>query len=357
MFTQPYGWFKVVNVVMLEESLGPAVAEWLSHMIPDAQPPWSCERITGGYSMFTYRLNDSAGQAWVLRHPPAGNRSGGAHSTDREARVMSALAGSAVPVPTVRAIGTDADPLGLPCHVTDFVAGYVLSDFDAAVSNLAPAAIRTASIEIVRALADLHSVDPDEVGLGDFAPRDDYVGRQLHRWTTMVLGSDQRGMAALAEGLMEMADVLTANVPANPASSIVHGDYRLGNAIVDETGGVRAILDWELATLGDPLADLGLLAAFWNPPARAMLGVRMPTAAPNAISLEEVLDRYVAATGADLSMFWFYEAFSAWRLACTAFRARMRYASGAMNDNAGASRFEVTCAAWTDIAGQALAAR
>lgn len=270
---------------------------------------------------------------------------------------MSALAASAVPVPAVRVIGTDADPLGLPCHVTDFVPGYVLSDFDAAVSNLAPAAIHTASIEIVRVLADLHSVSPDEVGLGDFAARDDYVARQLHRWTTMVLGADQPGLAALAEGLLQLADVLKANVPANPASSIVHGDYRLGNVIVDDTGAVRAVLDWELATLGDPLADLGLLAAFWNPPARAMLGVRMPTAAPNAICLQEALDRYVAATGADLSMFWFYESFSAWRLACTAFRARMRYASGAMNDNSDVSRFEVTCTAWTDIAGQALAAR
>lgn len=342
---------------MLDEMLGGELGAWMSAALPESRPPWSSERISGGYSMLTYRVVDSVGQCWVLRFPPKGNTSGGAHDTSREARVMSALRDTAVPVPTVRVVGSSADPLGVPSHVTDFVAGYVLGDAEAAARYLSPEALRTASVDIVASLAKLHSVDPDEVGLGDFAPRGHYLGRQLHRWRSIVHDAGAREVDSLARDLLDLADILEADLPPEVGARIVHGDYRLGNAIVDDGGRVQALLDWELATLGDPLADLGLLVSFWEPPARAMVGVEMPTTAPGAISVDEALKLYAQFTGTNLDGFDFYRVFCAWRLACTGFRARSRYASGAMDDDRGVTRFIEACAAWIDIARQALRQR
>ncbi|BBZ15606.1 phosphotransferase family protein [Mycobacterium branderi] len=341
----------------LQQMLGSELGTWLSKALPESRPPWSCERIAGGYSMLTYRLTDTAGQCWVLRFPPAGNSSGRAHDTDREARMMNALHNSAVPVPTVRIVGTAEDPLGVPCHVTDFVPGHVLGDADSAARCLSPEAIRDASVNIVTALVELHAVDPDEVGLADFAPRANYLERQLRRWQSVLDAAAAPEVASLAADLTDIAEWLEAGIPSEAAPRIVHGDYRLGNAIVDDNGGIRALLDWELTTLGDPLADLGLLAAFWAPPPRAMLGVRMPTTAPGAIGVDEALELYAKKTGSDVDDFAFYRVFSAWRLACTAFRARARYASGAMDDSADTARFVDACTAWIEIAHQAMNAR
>lgn len=340
-----------------KQLLEPDVLSWLSEALPESCPPWTWERISGGYSMLTYRLFDHEGRSWVLRLPPSGEKSGRAHDTDREARVMTALGDTAVPVPRVRVVGSQADPLGVPCHITDFVTGYVLNDLDAAVGHLSPKAIHAASVDIVCVLAQLHAVDPDEVGLRDFGPRSNYVERQLRRWKSVVAESCTPEVEVLGADLASLAEHLEAHIPKSGVARVVHGDFRLGNAIVGDDGTVRAVLDWEMSTLGDPMADLGLLAAFWDPPSRAMLGVRMPTAASDAIDVDAALRLYADMTGSDLDGFWFYRVFSAWRLACTAFRARKRYASGAMGDDSGASRFVETCTDWAQMAHEALAAQ
>lgn len=331
----------------LDHSLSPAVTDWLRKVLPDTEPPFTLERISGGYSMLTYRLDDSAGHGWVLRRPPAGHRSGGAHDTAREAKVMAALAGSAVPVPRVAAVGTESDPLGVPCHITDFVPGYVVADAESAQRHLSEAALRTASEQIVTALAELHAVDPDAVGLGDFGPRQQYLARQLRRWRSIVADATTPETADAAAELNALADLLERRAPADTSVRIVHGDYRLGNAIVDDHGTLRAVLDWELASLGDPLADLATLVVFWDPPVEAMLGERMPTLAPGAISVDEAIDRYREVAGVDLDDFWYYRTFAAWRLACTGMRARARYASGAMQDDSGdLNRFTTASDSW-----------
>lgn len=342
-------------VLRLNREVPPKLTDWLVTVLPEATPPFECARVSGGYSMLTYRLSDRDGRCWVLRHPPAGNRSGRAHDTDREARVMGALAGTAVPVPRVRAVGTSSDPLGLPCHVTDFVPGHVLGDAATAERLLAPDAMHTASIRIVEALATLHSVDPDTVGLGDFGRREGYVSRQLRRWRSVVETARTPETTGLAEDIRDIADLLDRNLPPDNSVRIMHGDFRLGNAIVGDDGEVRAILDWELSSLGDPLADLATLAAFWHPSPEAMLGERMPTTVPSAIGADDVLARYQAGTGTDLSGFWFYETFASWRLACTALRAYMRYASGAMGDSADLTRFTTACASWIAHARKTMA--
>jgi aminoglycoside phosphotransferase (APT) family kinase protein len=342
----------------LDHPLSPAVTDWLRGVLPDAEPPLACERISGGYSMLTYRLTDRRGRCWVLRRPPAGHRAGRAHDTAREARVMTALAGTGVPVPAVVAVGVESDPLGVPCHITDFVDGYVLADAESAQRHLDRGAIRTACEQIVTGLARLHRIDPDAVGLGEFGPRRDYLARQLRRWRAVVADAAAGDTAAAAAELTVLADLLERTAPADTAIRIVHGDYRLGNAIVDSAGGLRAVLDWELASLGDPLADLATLVAFWDPPADAMLGVRMPTLAPGAIGVEEVIARYRDRTDADLSGFWYYRTFAAWRLACTALRARARYASGAMrDDSADLTRFATAADSWISAAEHAVAQR
>ncbi|MFC0529984.1 phosphotransferase family protein [Phytohabitans kaempferiae] len=334
----------------LDAAVPPAVADWLARGLPESEPPFTAERIAGGYSMLTYRVTDRSGNAWVLRHQPAGRHEGGAHDTGREARAMSALHGTPVPVPRVRMVGTAADPLGLACHVTDFVDGHVLADDGVATRLLDPPALRHASLESARTLAALHTVDPDEVGLGDLGPRGAYLQRQLHRWRSVIARAATGEAAPQAERLARIADELERRMPRDDRSRVVHGDYRLGNAIVGPDGGIRAVLDWELVTLGEPLADLGLLAAFWDPPAEAMLGVRPATAAPGAASLDEALDRYAELTGADLDDFDFHYRMACWRVAGTALRGLSRYRSGVMNADFDTSRFVRACDAWIERA-------
>jgi aminoglycoside phosphotransferase (APT) family kinase protein len=327
-----------------------AVGDWLARGLPESEPPFTAERVAGGYSMLTYRVTDRSGNAWVLRHRPAGRHDDGAHDTGREARAMSALYRTPVPVPRVRLVGGAGDPLGLPCHVTDFVDGHVLADASVAIRLLDPPALRRASLEVVATLAALHAVDPDEVGLGDLGPRGAYLQRQLHRWRSVIARSSSGEAAPRAARLEKIAEELARRMPRDDRARVVHGDYRLGNAIVGADGGIRAVLDWELVTLGEPLADLGLLAAFWDPPAEAMLGVRLATSAPGAADLDEALAHYAGLTGADLDDFDFHYRMACWRVAGTALRALNRYRSGVMNDDFDTSRFVVACDAWIELA-------
>jgi aminoglycoside phosphotransferase (APT) family kinase protein len=341
----------------LAHEVPPALAQWLARALPEAEPPLRFTRIAGGFSMLTWRFDDQAGHSWVLRHRPPGTHQGRAHDTAREARAIGSLGGTAVPVPRLRAVGTDDDPLGLSCHVTDFVPGYVLADYRDASSYVTPQALAVASRDIVAALAALHAVEPDAVGLGDLGPRAGYVQRQFRRWSGVVDGLTFRDDTSTAELFQVTGDQLRRLMPPDHAGGIVHGDYRLGNAIAGDDGTIRAILDWELVTLGDPLADVGMMAAFWNPPADAMLGTRMPTTAPGAISVEQALEHYARLSGADLDGIAFYQAFAGWRLAATGLRSWARYESGAMGEAYDTSRFVTAATAWLDYARRLLARR
>lgn len=336
----------------LETEIPAPVREWLAQALVEAQPPFAVTRIEGGYSMLTYRLTDRAGRAWALRHAPPGRHAGGAHDAGREARAMAALEPTAVPVPRVRAVGTVDDPLGLPCHVTDFVEGHVLSDADTATRLLRPAALQAACYGIVATLADLHSVDPDAVGLGDLGPRHSYLRRQLSRWSKVIAASAEGEAASRSAQLAAIADDLQARLPQRDRCRIVHGDYRLGNAIVGSDGSIRAVLDWELVTLGEPLADLGLVMAFWDPPAEAMLGARPATSAPGTIDLRQALEHYAQCSGDDLADLDFHYRLACWRLAATAVRALHRYRSGVMNDDLDTTPFVAACDAWIELAHQ-----
>ena len=301
------------------------VTGWLAEHLSGLQPPLTFSLIAGGHSNLTYRFVDRAGTAYVLRRPPLGHVLESAHDMGREHRIISALAGSAVPVPATHALCDDAAVNGAPFYVMGFVDGAVLHDAQAAAALSAEQ--RTAlGFHVIDVLADLHKVDPDAVGLGQLGRKEGYIARQLKRW-------NKQWAASKTEEIPEMETVsalLDEKMPEQVGAGIVHGDYRLGNMIV-AGGRIQAVLDWELCTLGDPLADVGYLLNNWIMPGEDPNGV-VPTTAGDFPDREALLERYAKASGRDLSGINYYRAFSHWRLAAINQGVYKRYLVGAMGE-------------------------
>ncbi len=240
----------------------PAVVGWLDRHAPGAIGPNPAARlIAGGRSNLTYRLDDGERQI-VLRRPPLGHVLATAHDMAREHRIIGALAGTAVPVPEVLALCTDPEVTGAPFYAMSYIEGLVVRTDSAGLDG---AARHELAASMMTALADLHEVDVEQVGLTDFGRPEGFMGRQLRRWSAQLEASRSRDLP----GVDELRDALAARPPADGTSGIVHGDFRLDNLIVappdaPDRLAVRAVLDWEMATLGDPLSDLGLLLAYWD---------------------------------------------------------------------------------------------
>ena len=217
-----------------------------------------------------------------------------------------------MPVPPALGLCTDETVNGAPFYVMGFVDGVVLDTPDkaAALSSDAPA---PPADDLIDVLAALHAVDVDAVGLGDLARRDGYIERQLKRWTTQWEKSKTRELPAIDE---VAAPARAPRVPEQQGTAIVHGDYRFGNCLVDPaTGRIAAVLDWELCTLGDPLADVGYLGVYWTDSGQVPRRANDPTAAGGFPTKAALLERYAASTGRDVSDIDYYVAFSSWRLA------------------------------------------
>jgi aminoglycoside phosphotransferase (APT) family kinase protein len=319
--------------------LGP-VTSWLSANVAGAVAPFSFELIAGGRSNLTYRVTDAAGHAYALRRPPVSHVLATAHDMTREHTVISALQTTDVPVPRTLALCTDPDVNGAPFYVMSFVDGHILRD-EAASAALSEEVRAHASESLVDTLARLHAVDVDSVGLGEFARREGYIARQLKRWHGQFEQSTLDGRPGPA--VIDRAwEVLSAKIPEQQGASIVHGDYRLDNTVLDDRGDVIAILDWEICTLGDPLADLGLLLVYWHEAGdanQAVLGVA-PTALPGFATRAQLVERYAAASGRDVSAVPYYQAFGIWKLACILQGVYVRYAGGAAaGDRSGVDQF------------------
>src|SRR5919107_1740796 len=300
-----------------------------------ADDRWSSctvELIAGGKSNLTYRVDSPAGSA-VLRRPPLGHVLPTAHDMVREHTVMSALAGTPVPVPRMLHLCTDPEVLGQPFYVMERVEGHVCREALPAGYADEPAQRRAIGEGLVDVLAALHAVDPAAVGLGEFGRPEGYLERQVRRWVkqwdaTRIEGHDD---------LDFLAGDLAADVPRTQRHTVVHGDYRLDNTILDPAtpGRIAAVLDWEMSTLGDPLADVGILLGYWSQADDA--GARTEAlVVPAATVLEgfptraEVAELYAARTGLDLTPLPWYAAFAAFKLAvvCAGIVARVR--GGAM---------------------------
>ena len=310
------------------------VTRWLVGHVSRLVPPVNFDLISGGRSNLTYRLTDSVGAVYALRRPPTGGVLATAHDMSREWRFISAMAPTAVPVAEPLAYCADADVTGAEFYVMEYVDGQVLSDRDAGLA-LAPEDRATAGEQVIDVLVALHALDPAEVGLEGLVRRTGYVERQLRRWHAQVHAPETaehtspQGLALLDE----VHGLLARRVPAQ-GIGIVHGDFRPGNMAFGPGGTVRAVFDWELATTGDPMADLGWLASTWQDPGDEVPPTTPgPSTAPGFPSRAEMVARYARASGRDVSNLSYWVAFCRWRSACIGAGVRARYVSGRMADD------------------------
>jgi aminoglycoside phosphotransferase (APT) family kinase protein len=339
-----------------------AVSAWLLANVAGLRPPFEFALISGGRSNLTYAVTDAAGRRIVLRRPPISHVLPTAHDMGREHRIISALRDTPVPVPAALGYCADEAVNGRPFYVMEFVDGYVLRGPAEAEAALGEAARMTAGNDLVDVLVAIHDLDVEAIGLGDLARHDGYIERQLRRWHRQFGQSQQQareiGVYRPVPLVDEVHDLLAGRVPAQQGTALVHGDYRLDNTVVSAEGRVRAVLDWELCTLGDALADVGTLMAYWGSrpePGAVTDRLRLAaTALPGFPSRADVAERYAARSGREVTNLAFYLAFAQWKLACIGEGVFVRYAASAMGTDG--SDAAAIGQAVEDRARQALAA-
>ena len=245
----------------------------------------------------------------------------------REHKIIAALRTTPVPVPPALGFCDDLAVNGAPFYVMGFVPGHVIRDRVTAEALLTPAARARAGFSLAETLAAIHAVDVDAVGLGDLGRKEGYLARQLKRWYGQWNSQKTRELPAVDR----VHDVLVDRIPEQHGASVVHGDYRLDNCMVDDDGEVIAVLDWEICTLGDPLADVGLLLVYHTGPDDEPSAWTSPaTTAPGFPNRAELVERYAAVSGRDVSNIDVYVAFAFWKLACILEGVYARYLGGAL---------------------------
>lgn len=304
------------------------VEAWMAAHTRELTPPFAWYKLEGGHSNLTYKLVDGTGRMAVIRRPPQGELLPKAHDMGREWAIISAL--GATPVPVARAIAFCEDPsvTGVHFYVMGLVDGQPLYTADD-TERLMPLALRErAAHSFIDVLADLHAVDPDQVGLSDLGKKDDYVGRQLktwyRSWTSSIAGAqfdDQRAH--------HLQKYFLEHLPEQGPARVVHGDYGTHNCLFGADCRVAAVVDWEISTLGDPLADLAYALNQWTEPCEPT-GPRgqRPTQLPGFPSRAELAARYAARSGRDLSRLDYYIGFNHWKSACIVHGVYARYLEG-----------------------------
>jgi aminoglycoside phosphotransferase (APT) family kinase protein len=302
----------------------PRLAAYLEAALPEPPAgPLTGELIAGGKSNLTYRVTDGR-SVWAVRRPPLGHVLPTAHDMTREFRVLSALAGTPVPVPRVSLLCAEEEVLGAPFYLMEYVDGTVLRD-PAQTAALPAATVAGLAARLVEVLAALHAVDPAAVGLGDFGRPEGFLRRQVARWHTQWERSKTRELPALEELATGLAD----SVPDSGLVGIVHGDYRLDNVMFDHgLHRIIAVLDWEMATLGDPLADVGLLWVY-----TALAGVGLGPANPFPTSSgfptpAEMAAAYVRLRPVPLDRLHWYAALGYYKLAIVSEGIHKRFLAG-----------------------------
>lgn len=285
----------------------------------------SASLITGGKSNLTYGVTDGE-REFVVRRPPLGHVLATAHDMGREYRVMTALAPTDVPVPRTYAHCDDPDVIGAPFYVMELVAGtpYVRAK---QLAPLGAGRTRIISGRMVDTLAALHTVDYDAVGLSEFGRPEGYLDRQLARWQKQLDASRSRELP----GMDDLIARLESSIPAGSEATIVHGDYRLDNLLVDDHDQIAALLDWEMSTLGDPLTDVALMLAYQQLAESTVESGAIVTDAPQAdgyLSRDEILARYAEATGRDVSQIGFHLGLAFFKLAVILEGIHYRHSKG-----------------------------
>ena len=294
------------------------VSRWFGEHIPGGgDAPLSFTIIGDGRSNITY-LVDNGHQTWVMRRPPLGHVLPTAHDMVREHRVLSGLADTDVPVPRPLALCEDASINDYPFYVMEYKDGVIIVNELPEGYCTTPAERKALSMGLVDTLVKLHAVDYEAVGLAGHGRPDGYLERQVRRWSQQWDANKTRELP----GIDELIRRLNKAIPASPPGTIVHGDYRLGNMILDrnDPGRVVAVLDWEMSTLGDPLSDLGYTLVYWGNVGDDEQRVRVRptagvTAAPGFMNRGEIVAEYARRTGRDTSHIAFYEVFANYKLA------------------------------------------
>ncbi|GAA1885432.1 phosphotransferase family protein [Streptomyces durmitorensis] len=284
--------------------------------------PLTARLIEGGRSNLTYAVTDGATR-WVVRRPPLGHVLATAHDMKREHRVISALHGTDVPVPEPLLLCEDDAVLGAPFYVMEFVDGTPYRTAEE-LAPLGAERTRAAVLGLVDTLVDLHSVDPQAVGLGDFGRPEGFLDRQLRRWGKQLDASRGRDLA----GIDELHAALGRQLPVSPAATVVHGDYRLDNVLIGDDDRIKAILDWEMSTLGDPLTDLGLLVMYSTRLHLPDSPISTTAGAPGHPDAAELIERYATRSGRDVSAVSWYTAFAWFKLAVILEGIHYRYTLG-----------------------------
>lgn len=278
--------------------------------------------IAGGRSNLTYVVEDGESR-WVLRRPPLGHVLETAHDMSREFRVISAIAGTPVPVPRPVAFCDDESVIGAPFYVMEHVPGVVIradDDLDRLPTEIA-GGLGDGLVDI---LAELHSLDVAEIGLADFGRPEGFMTRQVRRWSKQLAASETRPLP----GAEELRARLAEAVPEAQRATVVHGDYRIDNMIVDPEqprAPIRAVLDWEMATLGDPLADLGMLVVYWD--GVGGIAPRLD-GRPEFPSKKDMVDRYTERTGLSTQDLEWYVAFAHYKFTAIVEGIHCRYVQG-----------------------------
>jgi aminoglycoside phosphotransferase (APT) family kinase protein len=287
--------------------------------------PLTGRLIEGGRSNLTYAVSDGTSK-WVVRRPPLGHVLATAHDMKREHRVISALHPTRVPVPRPVLLCENPEGeavLGAPFYVMEFVEGTPYRTAEQ-LAPLGAERTRNALLSLVDTLVELHAVDPAEVGLADFGRPEGFLDRQLRRWGKQLDASRNRELA----GIDELHAALGRELPHSPAPAVVHGDYRLDNVLIGEDDRIKAILDWEMSTLGDPLTDLGLLVMYSRPLELPDSPISTTATAVGHPSPEELIERYAARSGRDVSAVSWYTAFAWFKLAVILEGIHYRYTLG-----------------------------
>jgi aminoglycoside phosphotransferase (APT) family kinase protein len=317
-----------------DENQGPegyridAVEAWVAENIASLTPPLKWTRLEGGHSNLTYRIEDMEGRPAVIRRPPQGVLLPKAHDMSREWAVISALGQTPVPVPAALGFCESPDITGAWFYVMGLIDGHPLYSAEDTNRYVPEAQRQKMATSFIDVLAALHDVDPDAVGLSDLGKKENYVGRQLktwyRSWTSSIEPADFDDSRA-----HELQQFFLDNIPDQGPARVVHGDYGVHNCLVGTDCTIAAVVDWEISTLGDPLADLAYALNFWPDPTDKQPPLpEGATAPPGFPSRTQLADRYAERTGRDLANLDYYVGFNRWKSACILHGVYARYCEG-----------------------------
>jgi len=305
-----------------------SVTRWLDEHVDGARGPWDFELVAAGGSNLTYRVATKDGARFALRRPPVRARIATAHDMGREWRILEALSSHpecGVPVPRAVAYCGDAEVTGADFYVMGFAEGRILRG-PADAADMDAARCRVAAESLVDVQVAMHRIDLDAVGLADLGRHDAYVERQLARWLRQFEASKGRELPSV----YALHDRLGSSIPPQQGVGLVHGDYRFDNTVLGADDRIVAVLDWELCTLGDPVADFCWSILYWSDPEDEHdFGSPSPTRHPAFPRREEAIAMYAERSGFDLSALGFYRAFSFWKMACLVEGVAARLRAGA----------------------------